>query len=72
MLLILFLLILKTHFYHTPKLYHPQPLANKELYQIILQLIQLTSKHLVFRHTTSLSCFSAGYVDYAKKMIFQV
>ena len=25
------------------------------------------SKRLVFRHTTSPRCFSAGYVDYAKK-----
>jgi hypothetical protein len=44
----------------------------KELYQIILQLIQLTSKRLIFRHTSSPGCFSAGYVDYAKKMISQI
>lgn len=24
-----FLLIVKTHFYHSPKLHHPQPLANE-------------------------------------------
>ena len=29
-------------------------------------------KRLIFHHTTSPGCISAGYVDYAKKMIFQV
>ena len=50
-------------------------------YQIVQQVHvdqALTAEHdqqgkrLIFRHTTSSGCLSAGYVDYAKKMIFQV
>ena len=34
--------------------------------------IQLHRKRLIFCYTTSPVCSSAGYVDYAKKMILQV
>ena len=54
-------MILKTHFYHTPKLYHPQPLANERTQLLAMGILFkniIQAEHHVFYLTYTTKYYS--------------